>query len=327
VKVLVTGATGFIGGNLARALVARGYEVRALARPRSSTLTLENTRAEIVQGDLGDRDSLSRALKGCQGLFHCAALYTFWSRDPREVYKVNVDGTRALLAEGLASGVKKVVYTSTVSTIGLPKGSQGTEDMEPTWKDLKGHYKRSKWLGEQEALKANSTGLPVVVVNPTAPVGPWDVKPTPTGGIIRDFLRRRLPAYVNTGMNLVDVEDVAIGHILAMEKGQPGQRYILGHKNTTLKEMLTLLESITGLKAPWLRAPLRPLIGLAWLDYWAEGRLLRRQPMLPLEGLQVARKPMYVSSEKAVRELGMPQSPIGEALGKAVRWFKEYGGV
>jgi dihydroflavonol-4-reductase len=282
---------------------------------------------EIVQGDLGNRESLIRALKGCQGVFHCAALYTFWSRDPQEIYRVNVDGTKALLEEAMAAGVEKVVYTSTVSTIGLQKNAEGIEEMEPAWKDLKGHYKRSKWLGEREALKANAAGLPVVVVNPTAPVGPWDVKPTPTGGIIRDFLRRRLPAYIDTGMNLVDVEDVAMGHILAIEKGQPGQRYILGHKNITLKEMLTRLEMITGLKAPKFRAPLRPLIGLAWLDYWAEGKLLRRPPILPLEGLQVARKPMYVSSDKAVRELGMPQNSIDDALGKAVRWFKEFGGV
>jgi len=310
---------------LARSLTAKGYQVRALARPRSSTLTLENTGVEIVQGDLENRESLARALKGCQAVFHCAALYTFWSRDPKEVYRVNVDGTKTLLQEALAAGAEKVVYTSTVSTIGLAKGAEGTEEMQPAWKDLKGHYKRSKWLGEQEALKMNSSGLPVVVVNPTAPVGPWDVKPTPTGGIIRDFLRRRLPAYVNTGMNLVDVEDVAIGHILAMERGRPGHRYILGHQNMTLKEMLDLLAKITGLKGPRFRAPLGPLIGLSRLDYWAEGKLLRRQPILPLEGLLVAQKPMYVSSGKAVRELGMPQSPIEGALGKAVRWFKEYG--
>ena len=324
-KVLVTGATGFVGGNLVRALNGRGYDVRALVRRKSSTLTLENLGVEETQGDLLDRASIARAMKGCQGVFHCAAMYTFWSPNPEEVYQVNVEGTRTLMEEATKASVEKVVYTSTVSTIGIPKKGLGTEEMEAGPGDLIGHYKRSKYQGEQEALRAASTGLPVVVVNPAAPVGPWDVKPTPTGGIILDFLRGKLPAYVNTGMNLVDVEDVAIGHALAMEKGEPGQRYILGNRNMTLKEVLKTLEAITGKKAPRLRAPLNLVIALGIIDQLIEGKLLRRRPRIPLEGMRIARKPMYVSSAKAVRELGLPQSSVEEALEKAVRWFRDNG--
>ena len=326
-KVLVTGATGFIGGNLVRALKARGYDVRALVRDQSSTLTLENTGVEVVPGDVRDPESVARALEGCQAVFHCAALYTFWSLEPREVYQVNVEGTKTVFEEALKSGVEGVVYTSTVSTIGIPKKGVGTEEMEPSPRDLIGHYKRSKYQGEKEALRAASKGLPVVVVNPTAPVGPWDVKPTPTGGIVLDFLRGRIPAYVNTGMNMVDVEDVATGHILALEKGQPGQRYILGNRNMTLKELLRTLESITGKKGPRLRVPINLVVALGIIDQLIEGKLLRRRPRIPLEGMRVARKPMYVSSAKAVRELGLPQSPVEGALEKAVRWFRDNGRV
>ncbi|MCZ6535127.1 MAG: NAD-dependent epimerase/dehydratase family protein [Chloroflexi bacterium] len=326
-KVLVTGATGFIGGNLVRALKARGYDVRALVRDQSSTLTLENTGVEVVPGDVRDRESVARALEGCQAVFHCAALYTFWSLKPQEVYQVNVKGTKTVFEEALKSGVKGAVYTSTVSTIGIPKKGVGTEEMEPSPRDLIGHYKRSKYQGEKEALRAASKGMPEVVVNPTAPVGPWDVKPTPTGGIVLDFLRGRIPAYVNTGMNMVDVEDVATGHILALEKGQPGQRYILGNRNMTLKELLRTLESITGKKGPRLRVPINLVVALGIIDQLIEGKLLRRRPRIPLEGMRVARKPMYVSSAKAVRELGLPQSPVEGALEKAVRWFRDNGRV
>ena len=323
-RVLVTGATGFVGGNLVRTLVDRGYDVRALVRRNSNTLALENLGVEEALGDLRDRESIAKALKGCQGVFHCAAMYTFWSRDPSEVYRVNVEGTKVIFEEAERAGVERAVYTSTVSTIGLPKKGLGTEDTQLRPKDLVGHYKKSKYLGEQEALAAASNGLPVVVVNPAAPIGPWDVKPTPTGGIVLDFLRRKLPVYIGTGMNVIDVEDVAMGHVLAMEKGVSGQRYILGHRNMTLLEVLLTLEAITGVRAPRVRIPINLIILLGMIDYLIEGKLLKRKPRIPLEGMRVAKKPMYVSSAKAVRELGLPQSPVEEALEKAVRWFRDH---
>ena len=326
-RVLVTGATGFVGGNLVRTLVDRGYDVRALVRRNSNTLALENLGVEEALGDLRDRESIAKALKGCQGVFHCAAMYTFWSRDPAEVYRVNVEGTKVIFEEAERAGVERAVYTSTVSTIGLPKKGLGTEDTQLRPKDLVGHYKKSKYLGEQEALAAASNGLPVVVVNPAAPIGPWDVKPTPTGGIVLDFLRRKLPVYIRTGMNVIDVEDVAMGHVLAMEKGVPGQRYILGHRNMTLLEVLLTLEAITGVRAPRVRIPVNLIILLGMIDHLIEGKLLKRKPRIPLEGMRVAKKPMYVSSAKAVRELGLPQSPVEEALEKAVRWFRDYRGA
>ena len=323
-KVLVTGATGFIGGNLARTLVDRGYDVRVLVRPNSNPLALQDIDVQQAPGDLRDRESLAHALQGCQGLFHCAAIYTFWSRDPAEVYKVNVEGTKIILEEAQRAGVEKVVYTSTVSTIGLPKKGLGTEDTEVRPRDLVGHYKNSKFLGEQQALASANNGLPVVVVNPAAPIGPWDVKPTPTGGIVLDFLRGKLPFYVGTGMNVVDVEDVAVGHVLAMEKGVPGQRYILGNRNMTLLEVLLTLEALTGVKAPRVKLPINLIILMGMIDYLVEGKLLRRRPRIPLEGMRVAKKPMYVSSAKAVNHLGLPQTPVEEALEKAVRWFRDH---
>ena len=326
-RVVVTGATGFVGGNLVRTLVDRGYDVRALVRRNSNTLALENLGVEEALGDLRDRESIAKALKGCQGVFHCAAMYTFWSRDPAEVYRVNVEGTKVIFEEAERAGVERAVYTSTVSTIGLPKKGLGTEDTQLRPKDLVGHYKKSKYLGEQEALAAASNGLPVVVVNPAAPIGPWDVKPTPTGGIVLDFLRRKLPVYIGTGMNVIDVEDVAAGHVLAMEKGVPGQRYILGNRNMTLLEVLLTLEAITGVRAPRVRIPVNLIILLGMIDYLIEGKLLKRKPRIPLEGMRVAKKPMYVSSAKAVREWGLPQSPVEEALEKAVRWFRDYRGA
>ncbi len=323
-KVLVTGATGFIGGNLARTLVHRGYDVRVLVRPESNPAALRDLDVQQVSGDLRDRDSLSRALQGCQALFHCAAMYTFWSRDPSQVYRVNSEGTRIILEEAARAGVERAVYTSTVSTIGLPKKGLGTEDSQVRPQDLVGHYKRSKFMGEQEAITAARNGLPVVIVNPAAPIGPWDVKPTPTGGIVLDFLRGRLPFYIGTGMNVVDVEDVALGHVLALEKGVPGQRYILGNRNMTLFEVLLTLQAITGVKAPRVKLPINLIILFGMIDYLVEGKLLKRKPRIPLEGMRVAKKPMYVSSAKAVRDLGLPQTPVEEALEKAVRWFRDH---
>ena len=324
-KVLVTGATGFIGGNVARALQASGYDVRALVRPDSSTLTLQGTAVETALGDVRDRESVAMALKGCQSVVHCAALYTFWAPDPRLLYEVNVGGTRIVLEEASRAGVSRLVYTSTVSTVGIPRDGVGTEDMWPPGKDLVGHYKKSKYLAETEALDWAGKGLPVVIVNPTTPVGPWDVKPTPTGRMVRDFVRGRVPVYINTGMNVIDVEDVAAGHVLALERGRQGERYLLGNVNMTLREVFKVLEKVTGRAAPKIRLPMWLVIGAGYVDALIEGRLLRREPMIPLEGLKVSRKPMYVSCEKAVTELGLPQSPVEMALEKSVRWFRDRG--
>ena len=238
--------------------------------------------------------------------------------------RTNVTGTRVVLEEALKAGVARCVYTSTVSTVGVPKGGVGTEEMEPSPKELVGHYKKSKYMAERDALDMVKQGLPVVVVNPTAPVGPWDVKPTPTGRMVRDFVRGRIPAFINTGMNLVDVEDVAMGHVLALEKGRPGERYLLGNVNLTLAQVFNILEQVTGKKAPRIRLPMWLVMGAGYVDGFVEGRLLGREPAIPLDGLRVSRKPMYVSCEKAVRELGLPQSPVEGALEKAAQWFQKY---
>ena len=324
-KVLVTGATGFIGGNVARVLQARGHEVRAFVRPGSSTLTLDGTGIQTAQGDVRDRESVAEALRGCNGVVHCAALYSFWTPEPRVMHEINVEGTTVVLGEALRAGVVACVYTSTVSTVGIPRGGTGNEEVQPGRRDLVGHYKRSKYLAEREALELARKGLPVVVVNPTTPVGPWDVKPTPTGRMVLDFMRGRIPVYIDAGMNMVDVEDVATGHALALEKGRPGEKYLLGNVNMTLQRVLKILEEITGKRAPRVGVPIWLAIAAGYVDGFVEGKILRREPTIPLEGLQVSRKPMYVTCEKAVNELGLPQSPIEGALDKAVRWFRDHG--
>lgn len=325
-RVLVTGATGFIGGNLARELWQRGYEVRALARPGSSLLTTQDTGIERVEGDILDRQSVLRAAQGCEAVFHCAAAYTFWSRNPQGVRRANVEGTVNVLECAARAGAGRIVYTSTVSTIGLPgDGALGDEGAPLTPHALHGHYKQSKFEAEQEALRLAWGGAPVVVVNPTAPVGPWDVKPTPTGRIVLDFLRRRIPAYLGTGLNLVDVADVSEGHILAMERGEIGERYILGNRNVTLKEMFAMLSGITGLPAPRVRLPYWLVVGAGYAEQAIAGGLLRREPSIPVEGVLASKKPAWVSSAKAIRELGMPQNPVEEALERAVGWFTNHG--
>ncbi|MCH7605653.1 MAG: NAD-dependent epimerase/dehydratase family protein [Chloroflexi bacterium] len=326
-KVLVTGATGFIGGNLARQLWQGGHEVLALARPGSNTLTIDNTGIKAVAGDILDRASVDRAVKGCDAVFHCAAAYTFWSRDPGLIIRTNVEGTVNVLKAAQRADVSRVVYTSTVSTVGLTGAEPGTEDTPFDPRHLVGYYKHSKYQAEQVALSMAAEGLPLVIVNPTAPVGPWDVKPTPTGRMVLDFLRRRTPAYLATGMNLVDVEDVATGHILAWERGQTGHRYLLGHRNVTLKQVFGMLQEITGLRAPRWKIPYWAAVGAGYLDQIIEGNLLRREPMIPLEGLKVSKKPMYVNCQKAVDELGQPQNPVEAALEKAVKWFTDQGYV
>ncbi len=325
-KVLVTGATGFIGGNLARELCARGYQVRALVRPGSNRLTIEGTSIERVEGDILDRASVQRAAAGCAAVFHCAAAYTFWSKDPQGVRRANVEGTVNVLECATAAGVERIVYTSTVSTIGMPHGGGlGDETTALSPGALHGHYKQSKFEAEREALRLAEEGAPVVVVNPTAPVGPWDVKPTPTGKIVLDFMRGRIPAYLATGLNLVDVADVSAGHILALERGRTGQRYILGNRNVTLKEMFAMLSRITGHPAPKVRLPYWLVVGAGYVEQAVSGGLLRRHPAIPVEGVLASRKPAWVSSQRAVRELGLPQSPVERALEQAAEWFASHG--
>ena len=326
-KVMVTGATGFIGGNLARELWRRGDDVRALVRPGSNRLTIENTGIVPIEGDILDRQSVDRAVQGCEAVFHVAAAYTFWSRDPAGISRTNVAGTLNVLEAARQAGVSRTVYTSTVGTVALVKDGLGDEDTPLDPKSLHGHYKRSKLQAEREALALAAAGMPLVVVNPTAPVGPWDVKPTPTGKMVLDFLRRKIPAYLKTGMNVVDVADVVEGHILALEKGKSGERYILGNRNVSLKEIFDILSSQTGLPAPRIRAPYWLVVGAGYADRFIEGTIFRREPAIPVEGVLASKTPAYVSCEKAVRELGQPQRPIEEALKKAADWFTEHGYV
>ena len=328
---LVTGATGFVGGNLTRALADRDEKVRVLVRSTSNDLAIQDVKAARVIGDLLAPESLRQAVSGCETVYHCAANYSFWSRQHDDIYQTNVQGTRNLLDAARAARVRKVVFTSSVSTIGLPHaggdpdGPLGDETMPPKPSHLIGRYKQSKFQAEQLALSNNDDDLQVVVVNPCAPVGPWDVKPTPTGRIPLDFARGRIPGYLSTGMNLVDVSDVAQGHILAMEQGKPGERYILGHRNLTLLEVFSILADITGRRTPRFRFPYWLALGVAYCDQWLESDLMRREPSIPVEGIKITRHPMYVSSDKAIRELGLPRSPIETALEKAIRWFSDHG--
>ena len=326
-KVLITGATGFIGGNLARELWRRGDDVRALVRPGGNRLTIEDTGIVLVEGDILDRDSVDRAVQGCEAVFHVAAAYTFWSRDPAGVARTNVEGTLNVLEAARQAGVSRTVYTSTVGTVGLPKDGLGDEGTPLDPSSLHGHYKKSKHRAEQEALALAAAGMPLVVVNPTAPVGPWDVKPTPTGKMVLDFLRRKIPAYLKTGMNLVDVADVVDGHILALEKGKSGERYILGNRNVSLKEIFDILSAQTGLPAPRIRVPYWLVVGAGYADRFVEGTLLRREPAIPVEGVLASKTPAYVDCGKAVREMGQPQRPIEDALKQAADWFAEHGCV
>jgi len=325
-KALVTGATGFIGGNLVQELLNQGYQVKTLVRKESDRKNIEGLNVEIAWGDLRDKASLVSALESCNVLFHVAACYIFWTPDPRIIYEANVDGTENILAAALTKGIEKVVYTSTESTIGIAKnGSLGTEELEVNPSHLAGHYKKSKFMAERLALKMYRDGLPLVVVNPTTPVGPLDLKPTPTGQFIVDFLNGKLPAYVDTGLNLIDVQDVAKGHILALERGRIGERYILGNKNLAFKEILGILEQITGIKAPRLKIPIWIALGAGYADEFVSGRIRGRCPRVPVAGVKTARKFRHFDCSKAIGELGLSQKPVEEALEKAVRWFRQNG--
>ncbi|HKB71885.1 MAG TPA: hopanoid-associated sugar epimerase [Thermoanaerobaculia bacterium] len=321
---LVTGGTGFVGAHVVRALLARGRCVRCLARTGSSLANVEGLPVEIVRGDLREPASLARGAAGVDTLYHCAADYRLYARDPRELYAANVDGTENVLRAAVDAGVRRIVHTSSVATLS-PRGGEPADETRPASPDsVIGHYKRSKVLAERVALRWAAEGAPVVVVNPSTPVGELDVKPTPTGRIVVDFLRRRMPAYVDTGLNLVDVRDVAEGHLRAAEKGRPGERYILGNRNMTLKEIFDVLAAITGLPSPRVRLPHWVPIAAAAVDTGI-ARLLNREPRVPLESARMARHRMYFDSSKAVRELGFPQSPVEDALARAVAWFRDHG--
>lgn len=318
---LVTGASGFLGWHVAQALLRRGIPVRALVRRPDAVKDLD---AELVAGDLRDAGAVCRAAAGCGLVFHVAADYRLWVRRPREMYESNVGGTRNILEAARQAGAERVVYTSTVGCIGFVKDGLGDETTPVTLADMTGHYKRSKWLAEQAALDAARAGLPVVIVNPTAPVGAHDVKPTPTGRTILDFLRGRMPAYVDTGLNIVDAADAAEGHWLACEHGRPGERYILGSENLTLKQIFELLSSITGLPAPRIRLPWWVAFAAAAADT-LRAEITGSPPRAPLDAVRMARKKMWVTHAKAGRELGYRPGPAKTALRHAVEWFQAHG--
>jgi dihydroflavonol-4-reductase len=318
---LVTGASGFVGWHVARLLAESGVPVRAMTRGRHPVPELD---VEVVTADLTDPASLERAVDGCSVVYHVAADYRLWSPDPAELYASNVDGTRHLLQAAMEAGVDRVVYTSTVGCIGFVDGGLGDETTPVSIAEMSGHYKRSKFLAEKAALEFASRGLPVVIVNPTAPVGDHDFKPTPTGRIIVDFLLGKMPAYLDTGLNVVDVRDVARGHLLACEKGRPGERYILGSENMTLAQILAELSRISGVPAPKFQIP----YAVAWAAAAVGGAVARvtgTPPRAPMEGVRMAKKKMWVRHDKAARELGYQPAPAAVALAAAVDWFRQRG--
>ena len=325
VDILVTGATGFVGANLVRALRADGSRVRVLVRPTSSMTALADCRMDVLRGDVLDASSLRHAVAGCRLVFQVAGDYRLWCRDSRELYQTNVDGTRHVLEACARAGTERVVYTSSVGTLGLPSdGGPGRETTPVTVRNMVGPYKRSKFLAERVAEDYAARGLPIVIVNPSNPIGPWEIKPTPTGQMIVDFLNRRIPAYVDTGLNLIDVRDVARGHLAAAERGRVGQKYILGNRNMTLKEILDTLAGMTGLPAPSVRLPHAiPLAVAAAATAFA--RLTGRPPRVSLESVRMSRHRMFFDAGKAVRELSLPQTPVEEALRRAVDWFRQFG--
>jgi len=325
VDVLVTGGTGFVGANLVRELLADGHTVRVLARRGGDRRALEGCRVEIVEGDLLEDESVRAAVAGARRVYHVAADYRLWAPDSAVLYRANVDGTRAVLAAAAEAGAERIIYTSTVGAVGIPKdGSPGDERTPVSLADMVGAYKASKFLAERVADEWAARGAPVITVNPSAPVGPWDVKPTPTGQMIVDFLKGKMVASLDTGLNLVHVRDVARGHILAGDRGRVGQRYILGHRNLPLLEIFQMLATLTGIPAPRFRVP----YAVAWLTaVGMEGlaRLRGGAPQVPLTAVRMARKRMYFSAAKAVTELGLPQTPVEQALRDAVDWFVERG--
>jgi dihydroflavonol-4-reductase len=327
-KVFLTGATGFLGSHVARVLAAQGAELRLLVRATSNLKNLEGLHAETATGDLRDPASLEKAMSGCDTVFHVAADYRLWVRDPQEMYRSNVDGTRAILEAARKNGVRRVMYTSSVATMGFTRnGHPADEDSPVSLNDMIGHYKRSKFMAEQVAIDAGRSGMHVVIVNPTTPVGEQDIKPTPTGRIILDFLKRKFPAYVDTGLNLVDVTECARGHIAALERGKSGERYILGGENLTLKQILDKLAAITGLSSPSVKLPYFFAFAAAAVDETITGRILHREPRATIDAVRMGRKTMFASSAKAERDLDWKIIPVENALRHAVEWFRGNGYV
>ena len=325
-KAFVTGATGFLGSHVARVLADQGASLRLLVRPTSSLKNLQGLNAETATGDLRDAVSLEKAMSGCDTIFHVAADYRLWVRDPGEMYRSNVEGTRAILEAARKNNVLRVVYTSSVATIGFTRdGRPANEDSPVSLADMIGHYKRSKFMAEQVALEAGRSGMQVVTVNPTTPVGEQDVKPTPTGRIVLDFLKRKFPAYVDTGLNLVDVRECARGHVAALEKGKSGERYILGGEDLTLKQILDKLGQLTGLPSPKVKLPYAFAFAAGVVDEAITGMLLRREPRATVDTVRMGKKKMFASSAKAERELGWKLVPVEDALRRAVEWFRANG--
>ncbi len=321
---LVTGAAGFLGSHVTRQLVARGDEVRVLLRASSTNRAIADLSLEYVTGDLRDPASLDRAMKGVKRVFHVAADYRLWARRSREIYDSNVGGTKNLIEAAKRAGVEQLIYTSTVATIAVDRPQLPNESTDAELQEMVGHYKRSKWMAEREALNAAKSGLPVIVAMPTTPVGPWDWKPTPTGKIILDFLNGKMPGYVETGLNFVGVEECAAGHLLVAEKGKVGERYLLGGANLTLKAVLDTLAKITGLRAPSLKIPHGLALGVAYANT-VFSRLVGREPGIPIEGVKIARHMMFVDCSRAQRELGFEAGPVAAALERAVRWYEANG--
>ncbi|HZU09477.1 MAG TPA: hopanoid-associated sugar epimerase [Pseudacidobacterium sp.] len=329
-KAFVTGSTGFVGSHIAKALAKEGAHLHLLVRRNSNMANLSGMHAppsfSTTTGDLLEPESLRPGIRGCDYVFHVAADYRLWVRDPKQMYAANVDGTRELLRICREEGVKRVIYTSSVATMGFRKDGTIVDENTPvSLNDMVGHYKRSKFLAEQEALKAAYDGQEVMVLNPTTPIGPGDIKPTPTGRIIVDFLKRKFPAYMDTGLNLVDVDEVARAHIAAMTRGTPGERYILGGENLTLKQILDKMSAITGLPSPSVKVPHTVALIFAFFDETINGRLLGKEPRATVEAVRMGRKKMFASSAKAVRELGFKQVPVYHALRAAIDWFRANG--
>jgi len=315
-----------LGSDVARQLLARKESVRVLLRPTSQNRAIADLPLEYATGDLRDPASLDRAMNGVRRVFHVAADYRLWARRPKEIYESNVTGTKNVLEAAKRAGVEQFIYTSTVATVAVDRPQLPNEATESQLGEMVGQYKRSKWLAEKEALNAAKSGLPLIVVMPTTPVGPWDWKPTPTGKIILDFLNGKMPGYVETGLNFVGVEDCAAGHLLAAEKGKIGERYLLGAENLTLKQVLDELEKITGLPAPRLKIPHGLALGAAYVET-AFSRLVGREPQIPVEGVKIARHLMFVDCSRGQRELGFRPGPVAAALERAVRWYEANGYV